>query len=112
KRLVLLSDGRQNLGDALTQAELAAARGIELSFVPLGQADSGVEVRLEALDAPADVRQGQSFELAVTVNSTAPMDAVLRVLGDGQLIHSQAVRLQAGTNRYLVPVEAADVGGT
>ncbi len=112
KRLVLLSDGRQNLGDALTQAELAAARGIELSFVPLGQADSGLEVRLEALDAPADVRQGQSFELAVTVNSTAPMDAVLRVLGDGQLIHSQAVRLQAGTNRYLVPVEAADVGGT
>lgn len=112
KRLVLLSDGRQNLGEALTQAELAAARGIELTFVPLGQADAGVEVRLEALDAPADVRQRQGFDLAVTVNSTAPMNAVLRVMGDGQLIHSQAVRLQPGTNRYLVPVDAAGVEGT
>jgi Mg-chelatase subunit ChlD/uncharacterized membrane protein len=112
KRLVLLSDGRQNLGDALTQAELAAARDIELSFVPLGRPESDVEVRLEALDAPADVRQGQSFDLAVAVHSTAPMNATLRVLGDGQLIHSQAVRLQPGTNRYLVPVEAAEAGQT
>ncbi|RPI48514.1 MAG: VWA domain-containing protein, partial [Chloroflexi bacterium] len=33
-------------------------------------------------------------------------------LGDGQLIHSQEVRLQPGTNRYLVPVEATDAGPT
>jgi Mg-chelatase subunit ChlD len=110
KRLVLLSDGRQNLGDALTQAELAAARGIELSFVPLGRPESDVEVRLEALDAPADVRLGQSFDLAVTVDSTAPTGAVLRVLADGRLVHSREVRLQPGTNRYLVPVEAEDQG--
>ena len=106
KRLVLLSDGRQNLGEALAQAELAAAHAIELSFVPLGGPPGEVEVQLQSLDAPADVRQGQDFDLAVLVDSTARVGATLRVFGDGQLIHSQEVRLQPGANRFLVPVQA------
>ncbi|HSJ58562.1 MAG TPA: VWA domain-containing protein [Anaerolineae bacterium] len=110
RRLVLLSDGRQNVGDAILQAELAAAHGVELAFVPLGAPAGEVEVRVEELDAPADVRQGQEFDLTVIVDSTARVDAALHVLGDGQLIHSQEVRLQPGTNRFLVPVEADEAG--
>jgi len=45
--------------------------------------------------------------LAVLVESSARVGATLRVLGDGQLIHSQAVRLQPGANRFLVPVQAS-----
>jgi len=110
KRMVLLSDGRENLGYALDQAELAAAHGIELVFVPLGGPEGEIEVLVEVLDAPADVRQGQSFDLTVVVHSTAKTNATLRILRDGQLFHSQEVRLQAGVNRFLVPVEAADTG--
>ncbi|MFZ5916746.1 MAG: VWA domain-containing protein [Chloroflexota bacterium] len=110
KRLVLLSDGRENLGHAVAQAELAAAHGIELTYVPLSGPQGDIEVLLEALDAPADVRQGQGFDLTVVVHSTAPTAATLRVFGDGQLIHSQVVRLLAGTNRFLVPVEATETG--
>jgi Mg-chelatase subunit ChlD len=112
KRLVLLSDGRENLGHALAQAELAAAHGVELAFVPLGDlSERGeVEVRVEALDAPADVRQGQGFDLTALVHSTAQVRATLRVFGDGGLIHSQEVRLQAGVNRFSIPVDAAETG--
>jgi len=110
KRLVLLSDGRENLGYALAQAELAAAHGIELSFVPLGGPEGDVEVLVEALDAPADVRQGQGFDLTAVVHSTARVGATLRVFGDGQLIHSQDVSLQPGVNRFLIPVEAEATG--
>ncbi len=110
KRLVLLSDGRENLGHALAQAELAAAHGIELTFVPLGGPEGDVEVLVEALDAPADVRQGQGFDLTVLVHSTAQVGATLRVFGDGQLVHSQDVWLQPGVNRFLVPVEATGIG--
>jgi Mg-chelatase subunit ChlD len=112
KRLILLSDGRENLGQALAQAELAAAHDIELAFVPLGDlSESGeVEVRVEALDAPGDVRQGQGFDLTALVHSTAQVGATLRVFGDGGLIHSQEVRLQAGVNRFSIPVDAAEAG--
>ncbi len=110
KRLVLFSDGRENLSHALAQAELAAAHDIELSFVPLGGPEGDVEVLVEVLDAPTDVRQGQGFDLTVVIHSTAQVGATLRVFGDGQLFHSQEVRLQTGVNRFLIPVEAAETG--
>ncbi|GAB4539312.1 MAG: VWA domain-containing protein [Anaerolineae bacterium] len=110
KRLVLLSDGRENLGHALAQAELAAAREIELTFIPLGGPEGDVEVLVEALEAPSDARQGQDFDLTALVHSTDQLGATLRVFSDGQLIHSQEVRLQPGTNRFLVPIEGARPG--
>ncbi len=106
RRLVLLSDGRENVGQAIAQAELAAAHQIELSYIPLGGPQSDVEVLIESLDAPADVRQGQSLDLTVAVRSTAQVNASLRIFGDGQLIHTREVLLQEGVNRFQLPVGA------
>ncbi|MEJ2210337.1 MAG: VWA domain-containing protein, partial [Anaerolineae bacterium] len=111
RRLVLLSDGRENVGRALAQAELAAARDVALAYVPLGAPGGEVEVRLATLDAPPDVRQGERFDLLVEVESTARVGATLRLLEDGRLFHSQEVRLQPGTNRFLVPVPADGAAG-
>ena len=77
KRLVLLSDGRENLGHALAQAELAAAHEIELTFIPLGGPEGEIEVRIDALNVPASVRQGQGFDLTVLVDSTDQVAATL-----------------------------------
>jgi uncharacterized membrane protein/Mg-chelatase subunit ChlD len=110
KRLVLLSDGRQNLGKALEQAELAAAHDIELSYIPLESHHGEVEVLIDVIEAPADVRQGQRFDLTAVIQSNAPVGANLRVFGDGQLIYSQEVNLSQGTNRFLIPVEPTQPG--
>jgi uncharacterized membrane protein/Mg-chelatase subunit ChlD len=110
KRLVLLSDGRENLGQALEQAELAAAHEIELSYIPLQGPEGEIEVLVESLNTPSDVRAGQSFDLTAIVQSTAQSGGTLRVFGDGQLIYTQNVRLQGGTNRFLIPVEAGESG--
>jgi uncharacterized membrane protein/Mg-chelatase subunit ChlD len=110
KRLVLLSDGRQNLGKALEQTELAAAHDIELSYIPLEGPHGEVEVLVEMLESPPEVRQGQGFELTAVIQSTNPVGATLRVFADGQLINSQEVDLRQGTNRFLIPVESAEPG--
>jgi Mg-chelatase subunit ChlD/uncharacterized membrane protein len=110
KRMVLLSDGRENLGYALEQAELAAAHRIQLTYVSLPIQEGEVEVLVEALIAPADVRQGQGFDLTVVVYSNQPIGATLRVLGDGVLISSQDVLLSEGVNRFSIPVEADETG--
>jgi Mg-chelatase subunit ChlD len=110
KRMVLLSDGRQNLGQAIEQAELAAAHGIELVYVPLGGPSGETEVLLESLETPVSVRQGQNFDLTITIHSTAAASAELRVFGDGQLIHSQDVALENNPNRFSIPVEAGESG--
>lgn len=111
KRLVLLSDGRENMNVALEQVEFAALQGIELVYMPLGDSASEVEVLIESLTSPGSVREGQEFDLTVVVESTAELGAELRVLRDEILIHSRDVSLQEGTNRFRIPVEATE-GGT
>lgn len=110
RRLVLLSDGRENLSYAIKQAELAALQDIELVYVPLGDFNNKTEVLVENLEAPADVREGQEFDLSVVVNSTTQTTAMLRVFAEDELIYSQEVHLQSGTNRYSVPVRATEPG--
>ncbi len=110
RRLVLLSDGRENLSFALKQAELAAIQDIELQYVPLGEAQDQVEVLVDAIQAPADVREGQMFELGITVQSTARIGATMRVFADGVLVHTQELDLQGGANRYSVPVKDSAPG--
>jgi uncharacterized membrane protein len=110
KRLVLLSDGRENLGHALAEAELAAAHEIELDYVSLKGPEGEVEVRLDSLQAPTDVRLGQRFDLTASLHSTGQVGASLRVLADGKLIHSQELRLQPGSRRVVVPIQAEQTG--
>ena len=110
KRLVLLSDGRENIGQALEQAELAAAHQIQLTYHALSVPEGEVEVLVESLISPADVRQGQDFDLTVVVYSTHEISAALRVYGDGVLIQTQEVLLVEGNNRYTIPIEADQSG--
>ncbi len=110
KRLVLLSDGRENLSYALKQAELAAFQDIELQYIPLGEAQNQVEVLVDSLEAPNNIHEGQQFDLNVSVQSTAAVGATLRVFADGELIRTQELNLQAGTNHYTVPVQNAQPG--
>ncbi len=107
KRMVLLSDGQENLGVAVDQAELAAAGQIELLYVPLSGVQGETEVYIARLEAPAEVRQGESYPLTALIHASQATNAELRIFADGELIHSQAVRLQSGENRVQVDVDGS-----
>ncbi len=109
-RIVLLSDGRENLDNALKQAGLAATQGVQLEYLPLAGESSGVEVLVDQLEAPSEVREGQNFDLGVVIEATAATRAALRVFADNDLIQSRDVDLQAGANRFSVPIQNAPPG--
>jgi Mg-chelatase subunit ChlD len=71
KRVVLITDGNENTGDALSQAQMLAALGIGIDVVPLASG-GGREVAVEKLALPSDIRQGTPFEAKVVLNATAP----------------------------------------
>jgi uncharacterized membrane protein/Mg-chelatase subunit ChlD len=106
KRIVLLSDGRENIGQAVEQASLAASQDMELLFVPLGSSTNQAEVLIDSLAAPSDIREGESLELVAVINSTAQINATLRIFEDGSLIQTLELRLQPGDNRVSVTLDA------
>lgn len=110
KRLVLLSDGQPNEGNALQAAELAAARGVPLDVVPIGGSAPGPEVLLSRVEAPSPIRQGQQFELTVVVESNVATTARLRVLDDTGVLYDQNIALQPGPTTVAVPVRAGQPG--
>src|SRR3981081_792663 len=68
RRLVLLSDGQQNLEKADTAAALAGAAGFQMRAMPL-EALSGPEVLVRALDAPPQLREGERFTVSAQIES-------------------------------------------
>lgn len=77
KRIVIVTDGNENLGDARAEArELAENQGVGIDVVPVKLA-SRSEVAVEKVALPPDIRQSQPFEARVVVNNfaTAPRSA-------------------------------------
>ena len=75
KRIVIISDGNQNMGDAVEQARAAAEAGVGIDVQPIYYGNRA-EVSVEKVAMPSDVRKGQPFDLRVVVNnSTAPTES-------------------------------------
>ena len=109
KRLVLLSDGGQNVGDASKAAQLAAARHIPISFVDLSAASDG-EVLVADLRAPTSARLGQEITITAIVGSTLDQTAKLRLFNGDRLLAEQYTGLKVGTNTATFTVAAAGRG--
>lgn len=119
RRMVILSDGEDNaanqpgssnIGDALPEAaRLAAASGVEIIVVPF-QIQAGTEVLLKDLQAPAHLRQGEKFDLHLTIQSSQPVRAGVRVLAGDKPVYEGAYDLRSGTQSFSLPLVADTPG--
>lgn len=109
-RIVVLSDGQTNLTDVLAQAREASTRKVQVDVVPVGPPPNFQEILIDSLDAPPDVRAGQSFDLSAVIQSTTAGSATLRFTMDGKTISSGTVKLAPGANRFSVRLQSQDQG--
>jgi len=70
KRIVLVTDGNQNLGNGYREARTAGDAGVSIDVVPVYLEPRG-EVAVEKVDLPAGVRRGQPFDMRVVVRNDA-----------------------------------------
>lgn len=68
RRVVIVSDGNENLGNARAVARQMAEEGIGIDVVPIWL-DREQDVAVERFSIPADVRRGQPFEARVVLNN-------------------------------------------
>lgn len=102
RRIVVISDGNENLGDAMAAVEAAVPLGVSVDVVPLGIGRSG-DVSLQRVALPSRLKVGQTFDLKVFVESDHATPATLRVLRDDAVLGEQAVEIAAGKNLFSVP---------
>ena len=106
KRIVLISDGNENLGNAEEQARLAKTLGVEIDVLPLaaGQTNED-EVLVERVEAPPLIEQGARVPVRVLIRSHNPQRVVGRVIlkqiVEGEkapMAESRVVALREGLN--------------
>ncbi len=73
KRIVLISDGNENLGNAVEQARIARQNGVQIDVVPLASGYRNEnEVLVERVEAPPMTEQGARLPIRVLVRSYNP----------------------------------------
>jgi uncharacterized membrane protein len=102
KRIVLVSDGNENLGSAKEELEAARRNHVRVDVLPV-RYEYGSETMVEKVLTPGEVDKGGAFEVRTVVSSTVPQDATLRVEENGRLIASEKVKLKEGRNVFVVP---------
>ena len=110
RRVVLLSDGQENAGNARAASTAARALGVEVLSIPLERRGTRDEVRVQGVIAPSVVRSGEPFEVQVAIESRSGGRAHLVLLRDGTVLRDEDLSLVPGTNRYVLHEEAPDSG--
>ena len=109
KRLVLMSDGNENIGDAMNALLSARQLHVTLDVVPMG-VDRGNDVALEKLSVPAKLKKGQVFEVKIFLRSDTDTPATLRLYRNDQYLGEQKVQLSKGKNLFTFPQTLPDAG--
>jgi uncharacterized membrane protein len=107
KRIVLVSDGNENLGSAEEQARIARSLGVQIDVLPLAATQRNQdEVLVERVEAPPVIEQGSTVPLRVLVRSFNPQVVVgkltvKQITEDGAIpIGGRVVRLRLGLNAF------------
>jgi len=94
--LVILSDGNETTGDVLS----AAVRGgVAISTVPL-PAPTAPEVQMAEIRLPAQVRQGEPFNLDVVVQSNIDTEGLITLYSGAFKVAEETKPLKIGENVF------------
>ncbi len=118
RRIVILTDGNETIGDAKQVAARLAAAGVGIDVIPV-PAFSGADVLVEKIDLPGDIRNGQPFEARVVMSNFTParettdasaakptrgrLSITRSSGGEDQLLLDQEIELEPGKN--VIPIK-------
>ena len=109
KRIVLLSDGNENTGDAISAILAARPLGVTVDVVPMGAVRAN-DVSIQKITLPSNLKEGQTFDVKIFAQADEAQTATVRLYRNNQFMDEQAVQLAAGKNLFSFP-QTLDVPG-
>ena len=109
KRLVLLSDGNENIGDAMSALVAAKSLGVTLDVLPVG-ARRANDLSVQKLGLPSNLKKGTSFEAKIFVQADKATPATIRLYRNDQYLGEQNVQLESGKNLLTFPQKLTEAG--
>ncbi|MDX8366230.1 VWA domain-containing protein [Cytobacillus sp. IB215665] len=98
-RVVVLTDGNENVGDALQATKFAAQQGIEIDVMPFAPTTK-TDVAIESLEVPSTLYVGEQAKLSIDIESNQDMNATLQITKNNEQIISEKIDVKQGRNSY------------
>jgi len=109
-KIVVFSDGNENIQQSRDMAYLAGSLGIEIYPVPLATWFGKNEAFIKSLTTPSNVALHTPFEIRLVVVSSVKNSAELIMVRNGNLLVQQPLVLNAGTNVITVADTLSEPG--
>lgn len=109
RRIVVVSDGRATEGDAATEARRLRQSGIDVDFHAT-DAGRGPDAAVTQVDAPSEIRPGESFTVRANITATQAGPLRVRWSRNGQTIEERAVDLPVGQSVLELAQQAGELG--
>ncbi|HEU5001294.1 MAG TPA: VWA domain-containing protein [Actinomycetota bacterium] len=109
QHIVVVSDGQQNLGDAVSEARSLRSQGVRVDVLPVA-VPTGAEARVDSVHAPSSLPAGASTQVQVVIDSNVTQTAALSVSVDQTQVYQAPVSLGAGQTTVNVPLPPAVSG--
>ncbi len=109
KRLVLFTDGNENLGDALAAVRAARPLGVTVDVMPMGVRRAN-DVAVQRLGIPQTLKKGAAFESKIFVQADHPTPATIRLYRNDVYLGQQEVTLEQGKNLLTFPQKLEEPG--
>ncbi len=109
KHIVILSDGRQNTGDALTEVALLHQAGVRVDVLPV-DVPTGPEVLVASLRGPTSVPPGSGFNVRAIISSNVATTARVTISNDGTVVVTRGLTLAPGDNEVDADLAPASPG--
>jgi Ca-activated chloride channel family protein len=109
RRAVILSDGRENVGNVLRAAESARKLGIPIDTIPIMDRVAPT-LQLTMAATPTIVFSNARFPIELVIRSPRSAPADIAVSSRGKQVYSKHVFLEPGVNRVSIATGLAAVG--
>ncbi len=109
RRIILISDGAENIGSAANQVSQAADDGTPIDVVHISGAGND-DLRVDSVTAPVSIWLGEQPNVLVGVSTANPGTAQLDLVIDSALVERQEIQLPAGLSSYAFTLPVLTAG--
>ncbi len=109
KRIVLLTDGNENVGDAMSAVLAAKPLGVTVDVLPMGVSRAN-DVSVQKVQVPPRLKKGQAFDVKIFVQAEQKQTGTVRLYRNDQSLGEQKVELSAGKNLFSFPQNLTEAG--
>lgn len=109
KRIVLITDGKENIGTSSNMAATIINQGVDLKVLKISK-DVQNEVAIQDISIPDKLRIGEEFNIIINVESKGATGAKLTLFSGRDKAVEQKVQLQKGNNRFVFRDKALSGG--